>query len=197
MNSQKVRILSVLITITSLLVFTGCATVTSHSDWDTSANFSALQTYSWVPGQQPLTGDARIDNNTLLDQRVRQAVNTVLTSKGYIKTDTNPDFWVSYSAAIEAKIDAVTMPSYGYATPYVGPYGEARYDYSGMWSGSTTSVMQYDEGSLILDVADAKTRRLIWRGTVSDVVDPSRSPEKKQQIIEQAISKAFSEFPPQ
>lgn len=169
--------------------------MTTHSDWDTSANFGTLRTFSWAPGQQPLTGDPRIDNNSLLDQRVRQAVDTVLVSRGYQKTDSAPDFWVSYSAAIESKINAFSVPSYGYSTPYIDPYGGVRYNYSG-WNGGT-SITQYDEGTLIIDIADAKTKRLIWRGSVSDVVDPSRPPAKRQQIIDQAISKAFAEFPPQ
>jgi len=183
--------------ILALLALTGCTTMSSHADWDTSANFRTLETYSWVPGQQPLTGDPRIDNNALLDQRVRQATDTALSSRGYLKTDSNPDFWVSYSAAIEEKISTTTMPSYGYTTPYIGPYGNVRYDYGGAWSTGTTSVTSYDEGTLILDIADAKTKRLIWRGTVSDATNPSRSPEKKQQVIDAAVAKAFADFPPQ
>jgi hypothetical protein len=175
-----------------LLGLTGCSTMTSHADWDTSANFRTLKTYAWAPGQQPRTGDPRIDNNSFLDQRVRQAVDNTLTTRGYLKTNSNPDFWVSYQAAIEEKLSATTMPAYGYLTPY----GSDLYDYSA-WSEDATMITQYDEGSLIIDVADAKTKKLIWRGTVSDVVDPAKSPEKRQQKINKAVAQAFENFPPQ
>lgn len=197
MNRSNRAVFALLAIIPLTLAVTGCSTMTSHSDYDTSADFASLRTYSWAPGQQPLVGDPRIDNNTLLDQRVRQAVDTVLSSRGYLKVDSNPDFWVSYSAAIQEKISTTTIPSYGYSTPYVTPYGGVHYNYAGAWSTGTTAVTSYDEGTLVVDVADAKTKRLIWRGTVSDATDPSRSPDKKKQVIDTAISKVFAEFPPQ
>jgi hypothetical protein len=123
---------------------------------------------------------------------VREAVDNVLSSRGYLKTGSNPDFWISYQAAIEAKISATTMPAYGYLTPY----GGSVYDYSA-WSEDTTAITQYDEGMLIIDVADAKSKKLLWRGTVSDVVNQSKSPEKRRQKINKAVATAFENFPPQ
>lgn len=196
MNRQTFSLWPVLFMIWITHGLTGCSTMTSHADWDTTANFAALKTYSWAPGQQPLTGDPRIDHNVLLDERVRQAVDDVLGSRGYQKNETNPDFWISYQAAIESKISATTMPSYGYATPYANYHGMSHYDYAG-WDTGSTMVTQYDEGSIIIDVADAKARKLIWRGTVSDVVNPSRTPAKRQQKIDEAITKVFADFPPQ
>jgi hypothetical protein len=178
-----------------MLAFTGCSTLTTHADWDTSANFSQLRSYAWVPGQQPPTGNPRIDNNMLLDDRVREAIDSALKAKGYSKNDANPDFWVSYQAAIQGKIEATTFPSYGYMTPYGGPYGAGAYNYAG-WSSADTMITSYDEGSIIIDLADAKIKRLLWRGTVSDVMDPSRTPVERAKRIDQAVTKAFKAFPP-
>lgn len=199
MTRQKSSLSVATFMICIALGFTGCSTMTSHTDWDGNANFAGLKTYSWVPGQQPPTGNPRIDNNTLLDDRIRSTVDDVLQARGYTKTSSNPDFWVSYAAAIESKLNVTSMPTYGYSTPYyagryAGPVGGG-YGYGG-WTGGTTTITQYDEGSLIFDIADAKTKRLIWRGTVADAVDETRSPAKKEQIIDKAVTKVFAEFPP-
>jgi len=182
-------------------VLSGCASMDGDTDWDTAADFSKLKTYSWTSETQERTGDPRLDNS-LLDSRIRKAVDQVLAAKGYEKqiagTGTS-DFWVSYHAAIMGRLNAMTIyePYYD-ATPVMLPNHQLAYNgpYS-TWGRATTFADFYDEGTLILDMADPKTRKLLWRGTMSSVVESFRSPEEKEQRIQTAIEKLLEQFPPQ
>jgi hypothetical protein len=66
-----------------------------------------------------------------------------------------------------------------------------------MWSGfadATTYVENYTVGTLVVDMFDSRTKRLIWRGSASDVV--SGKPEKDEKKLNEAVSKMFDHFPP-
>src|SRR5687768_8424569 len=92
-----------------LLFAAGCATVDVSTDYDRDVKFENLKTYAWVPGWTPRINDPRLDS-TLLDTRVRNAVESTLRSKGYQKAGSDKaDFWVSYQAAINEKLDVNTI----------------------------------------------------------------------------------------
>jgi len=168
----------------------GCASVSVTSDYDRSADFSQLKTYSWSPKAQPVTGDPRIDNNALLDSRVRSAVDRELALKGFQKASVGtPDFWVGYQAAIQQKVSVMTLNN------YYG-YGPSRgLNAIDTWNPETISTT-YDEGTLIIDIADPKTNRPLWRGSASDVVDENRTPEQREAKINEAVTKLLAKFPP-
>ena len=122
-------------------------------------------------------------------------MDRTLQANGFRKVSTAPDFWVGYHAAIEGKLDVTTID-----TPYFAPTGAdiMRGGYHGAWAygGSQTFVTQYEEGTLLLDIVDSQTKKLIWRGTVSAVVDADAEPEKRKARIQEAVQKALADFPP-
>jgi hypothetical protein len=79
----------------------------------------------------------------------------------------------------------------------MGGYGG--YGYRG-WGGmggmgtSTTTVSEYLVGTLVVDIFDAKTKALLFRGTASDEI--SDKPEKNIKKVEKASNKMFKDFPP-
>ena len=74
------------------------------------------------------------------------------------KRSKTPDFRVALHTGQQSKV-RVTDYGYGYGV--------------GRWGGGGLDVYQYQEGTLILDVVDAKTKKLMWRGTAIGVVNPS------------------------
>jgi hypothetical protein len=174
----------------------GCSTIEIYSDYDPWANFSGLKTFSWIPGPQKETGDPRIDN-PLLDAHIRNAVEDQLALNGFEKKGTEkPDFWIGYHAAIDRKLGAQTInhfyaypPGWAwehYRTPYVPP---------GM-AITETEIFYYDEGTLILDVVDPETRKLIWRGSAQAEVKYATNPEKRNERIKEAVRRILERFPP-
>lgn len=179
------------------MTLASCASMDVNSDWDKLANFEALKTYAWVPGPQPKTGNTRIDS-ALLDSRIRAAVDNALVAKGYQKdTSGAPTFWVSYQASVEEKLSvmAVDMPYHSPSGAFVGSGVRGTSNWS-LHGGAQTMTTQYEEGTLLIDVADPKTQNLMWRGTATDVIDPNASPDKREAKINDAVQQILSQFPP-
>jgi len=193
------KLATLLLPLIVITFLAGCSTMDINQDYDPTANFASYKTYSWVPGPQPKTGDARLDND-LLDTRIRTAVDRQLLLKGYQKVDPdqkldlNPDFLVSYHTSIQGKLDVTTVPGNAYMSPLIQADGTFGLGWDG-WD-EETFVTTYDEGTILLDFADAKTKKLVWRGSVSDVVDPDKSPEKREASIVNAMQKVLMQFPP-
>ena len=59
---------------------------------------------------------------------------------------------------------------------------------------SITRVSTYQVGTLIVDLWDAKTKKLIWRGVASDTL--SDSPQKNQGKIDKVTEEMFKRYPP-
>ena len=71
------------------------------------------------------------------------------------------------------------------------------YPYGGYWPGySQTYNVEYQEGTLIIDILDAKSHELVWRGTGQDYVEEQQSPEEITEGINQAVTGIMSDFPP-
>ncbi len=115
-------------------------------------------------------------------QRVGAAVEAQLKAKGYVPAEGAPDFLVATYVGQLSRIQ-VTDWGYGY-----GPRAA--------WYGGGVDVYQYEEGSLIVDIVDARSKRLVWRGTATAIVDPGATPEERTERIQEAVAKVFKDFPP-
>jgi hypothetical protein len=79
---------------------------------------------------------------------------------------------------------------YGYGGAY-RPYGWN----GGMASANTTyNVQEYKDGSLIIDIVDSKTKKLVWEGIGNKEIDkPLKDPDK---LISTAVASILAGFPP-
>ncbi|KVX03501.1 DUF4136 domain-containing protein [Shewanella frigidimarina] len=173
----------------AVLALSACSTLKSTSDFDPSVSFDQYKTYSWV---EKKNDDAGYHLDGLMDQRVRAAIETQLSQKGISKTDKqNADLLVNYITKVDKKINIDTFNShYGY-NPYYGP----RWGLGGSIQSETT-VREYDVGTLMVDLVDNKTGKLIWRGTVADTVREQSTPEERINTINQAIGTVMMNYPP-
>ncbi len=156
--------------------------VTVHNDFDHDVAFAQLHTFDWAPAPgRSTTGDPRT-TNPFLERRIRQAIEANLQEHGYRKaTDAAPDLLIAYYAAVEAKLDVSTVDQY--------------YGWRGPWTRTATEVHQYDEGTLVIDIADARTRRAIWRGWGQGAVTRSSNPATNEQRLRHAVDRILASFP--
>jgi len=141
-----------------------------------SYDFSKLKTYRWadIP--------SKADADPLVVQRVGAAVETQLKEKGYALAEGAPDFLVATYVGRHTRIQ---VADWGYG------YGHGRW-----YGGGGLDVYQYEEGSLVVDIVDAHTKQLAWRGTATGIVDPGATPEDRTKKINKAVAKIFEDFPP-
>lgn len=166
----------------------GCSSLQVGYDYDPSVDFSRYRTWYWLPPTSD--GDPRTSND-LLNARIRNAVEEALAAKGYRRAPTGEgDFGVGYHTAIEGKLDVRTIDTYYGYGPGWGHYGGL----GGM--GTETYVDQYDQGTLLLDVVDARTHRLAWRGSASARVVEGLQPEERAARIRKAVDEMLAKFPP-
>ena len=175
--------LSLIITVLTFLVMGCSSSITVNHDFDSSANFAALKSFDWLPVPPAAGGSVRaeMERNSLLDKRVKAAVNSQLVTKGYIMDNVNPDFLLSYHTGVEDKI-SVTDWGYNYARPY--------------WGTSHVDVYQYKQGTLVLDVIEATSKNLIWRGVAQGTLQERATPEEREEKLGQAVTKLLDNFPP-
>ncbi len=158
----------------ALVLLASCSSLETSFDYDTKVDFERLSTYAWI-----VTGDA-----SLTGRRITSAVDDGLARRGYHLVAEAPDFMV---AAHVGKQQRLQVSDWGYS--YAG--------HAGAWyGGSDYDVYTYEQGTLVLDIIDAKSRAMIWRGSASRVIDPSWTPEERDKIVDQAVQALLEHFPP-
>ena len=151
------------------------------TDFDKSANFGAIKTFSIKIGTSW--------NNQISEKRIMDEVAQTLTEKGWTKVEENPDALVLLHGATEKQKNLNTFYSGGY-----GGYGYRGWGGMGGMGTATTTVSEYLVGTLVVDIFDAKTKALLFRGTASDEI--SDKPEKNVKKVQKAADKMFKDFPP-
>lgn len=147
------------------------------TDFDHQANFSQYKTYSWQEIKPA---------NSLWDARIKDSVDTQLAAKGWTKVDADGDVAI---VAIKATQTQRTLQTF-----YDGFGGGWRWRGFGGFGDATTTEQDYKEGTLIVDLYDAKTRQLIWRGSAESML--SDKAEKNEKNLEKGVEKMFKDFPP-
>jgi hypothetical protein len=166
-------------------------------DFDRSANFRAYHTYDWLPGEQEKTGDRRADSSTV-DMRIRIAVGSQLLMKGYRRlSEEKPDFYVAYHVGLKDLSPTVSTPYYsdGMAGRPFSHSADTR-----SMSGERTPINEpqsYLTGSLLIDIIDAGSNKLVWRGTAAGEVDPGLTSEERDRRTRTIVRNILSHFPPQ
>jgi hypothetical protein len=59
---------------------------------------------------------------------------------------------------------------------------------------ATTTVENYKEGTLVVDMFDANTKKLLWRGNATDTL--SDKSDKNIKKLDKSVEKMFKDFPP-
>jgi hypothetical protein len=145
------------------------------TDYDRSADFSQYKTYSWEKVQT---------QDTLWVDRIKEAVNGALTAKGLTPVDSGGDVAI---VAIE-----MTKNQQNLNTFYNGFGGGWRW--GGGFGDATTTVDNYKVGTLVVDLFDAKTKKIVWRGSSSDTL--SDKSDKNIKNLDKGVQKMFDHFPP-
>jgi hypothetical protein len=163
------------------LLVSACSGISTSTDYDPAVNFSTFSTYDWIDSE------GQVDDIT--SSRVRQSVDAAMTAKGFTQSTSNPDLAVSYQVTSAERRSYNTVN-----TGWGGGYRGAGW---GMSMGTTTTTENvWQEGSLILGIFDTGTKNLVWTGTATTDLDPSRSPQERQELIDSAVSKMMGDFPP-
>lgn len=160
------------------IALTGCpsgARITT--DYNHNTNFAQFRTFSFA--------DVQTDN-PFFEQRIKSDVSKDLEAKGLRELPSGGDLEITAVGAIHNHREYQTF----YNNPRFGYY---------WWGGfgpgyTTTRVIHYRVGTLVLDMYNGRTRHLVWRGTAANGI--SRSPDQNASQLNRAIDKMLKNFPP-
>jgi hypothetical protein len=173
------KTLSTLVVLCLFVLTIGCGpTVYDLSfDYDRKMDFAKLETYDWF------RTEPKEEDDRLVIERIKNAVNTELAGKGLRRVSSNPDFLIAIK--IGAKVEYWSGGGHYYhGSRYTGGYGY-----------SPRYAHRIEAGTLVLDFVDAKSKELVWRGEAKGVLEIS-TPEKMDALVNEVVKKVLANFPP-
>jgi hypothetical protein len=152
---------------------------TVSSDVAPTANFASYQTYEWVY-QKPPSG-----MNPINYERIKSAIDGQMSAKGYELAAGGADVAVVFTVGSREKVRVTDMGPYygGWGGYYRGGYGAY---------GGGTSVDQYTEGTLAIDLFDAKSKQAVWHGTATQRISDSGA---DPALIQNAVAATMASLP--
>ncbi|MDR3089461.1 MAG: DUF4136 domain-containing protein [Desulfobulbaceae bacterium] len=169
------------------LALTACSPVNVNQDYLQSFDFTRIHKYAWRAETPPTSADPRI-NNPLLRQRFHDAIDQTLRQRGYQLAD-KPDALIGYTYTIVNRLDSdqfITDYGFGY---------ERRRGF-GAFFGATPYIRQYNVSLLVIDVYDADGKRLLWRGTGSEILTIRDNPAELTAAVNRMVAEILAQFPP-
>ena len=148
-----------------------CTIVKTESDYDPNTDFSVYTTYRW--GVSPVANTAEA-NSELLRGRIERAVDDCMADRGMTKVDEGEgaQLIVTHLISVAERLE-VTDPYYAQ-----GP------------------VRTYEEGTLIIDLREADSQALVWRGTGRTRLRNLSSPTEREAEVRTVVSEILKDFPP-
>lgn len=168
---MRIRSMAITVALLVLAATAGAQTVTY--DMDKTANFAKFRTYAWVRGTEI--------PDEWNHQRVVTAVDAQLALRGMtpVGAGQNPDVYVAYHAAFDR---TVQISGSGWGGPAISRSGTARAE-------------EVLVGTIVVDVIDASSRTIVWRGIATKEIDTRADPEKREKNINRAAEKLFKKYP--
>ena len=161
----------------------GCATTMNVSSYvERGTDFTQFRTYDWGPADALPSGDPRLDDDPFFLDHFEGAIETGMAGKGYRLADRGmPDLLIHYHAAITPRIDINRLDR------------ERGYCYDG---DCRVRTIESETGTLVIDVIDTRTNKLIWRGWAQHgVVDILNNRDRMETRIDQAVGRMLEELP--
>lgn len=197
---KKVKILALPVLV--LMLLASCTSVRVLSDYDTEKNFNEYKSYAFYK-----TGIDKTHISDLDKKRILKAIEAEMTTRGFVKSD-NPDLLVSIFTKEKDQVDIYNNNfGWGWGGMGWGGMGWGGFGWGGFgWGGwgpgfwgagaggpiATTRT----EGSLYIDLIDAKERELVWQGKGVGTLDNMGKMEKKEARIKEFVSEILQAYPP-
>ncbi|MEL6916501.1 MAG: DUF4136 domain-containing protein [Bacteroidota bacterium] len=177
-----------------LLFLSSCTSVRVVADYDKEANFNSYKTYAFYK-----TGVDKAQISDLDKKRILKAIDVEMSSRGFIKSN-QPDLLVSIFTKEREQVD-VYNNNFGWGW---GGFGWGGFGYGGFynpwfggpWGWGGSQVTTSTEGSLYIDLIDAKRKELVWQGKGEGTLNNTRKIEKKEQRIREFVSEILQAYPP-
>jgi hypothetical protein len=168
-----------LLSILGFFILTSCSSVYVNTDYDKKANFENYKTYAY----NKISID-KLEISDLDKKRILYALDTAMPTKGFSKSE-NPDVLINIFTKERERVNVYNNMGWGPGWGWGMGWG------IGMGFTQTTTT---PEGTLYIDIVDAKTKELVWQGIGTGYLTTNF--EKKDERIAEFVSKILEKYPP-
>ena len=186
-----------------LLVATlsACSSYNYYTAARNKTDLSAYRTFAWLPPATMTNKAGAVVKKEVADEKVKDAAISALENKGLKFQENNPDLLVSYTTVTGRGMKTEFYPYYygGYPgfglgfgwgwgggwgyRPFYG-YGGWGWGYPYGYGGGGYARVPYKEGTLIIDIMDTKSRKLVWRGFgVGELHNPQKTVKELPKVV--------------
>ncbi|MGI2259793.1 DUF4136 domain-containing protein [Shewanella sp. GXUN23E] len=175
------------------LMLGACSSVNTNWDYNPAVDFAQFKTFAWATS---VNDESEYHLDGLMDARVRKAIDDQLVLKGLTEAPQDKaQLLVNYLTKVDTKVDVDTFTNYYGYNPYYPYYGPG-WGWGGQWGQTQTQVREYNVGTLIVDLVDAKTKALVWRGSIADIIRDKKTPQERTEFINKAVADIMANYPP-
>lgn len=179
-------------------VLSACSTYSYHavSNKPVIQNY---QTFAWLP--EGKSKASKVYDNDIATDRIVEATSKALVQKGLQLDNKSPDLLIKYTADVKTSTREYNEPVYYNAPARLVPRmgfarGRAFYYYSyvnpfPVYVGSEMRQMHVKEGSVMIDLIDRKSGKVIFRGWAEGEID---NPEKAINDIPKVVEGIFKKL---
>lgn len=182
-----------------LLGFSQLVNAQVSTDYDRSVDFGQYKTYAFTKPEVNVKNP--VYSSPLLMERIQGNLARELGERGLTQQTTKPDLLVKVHTYTEDKTrNVVNGPAYGPFFPYRWGFFPYRFGYWPMWGGGfyggwnnqASRQENYTQGTLLVDMLDARTKKLLWRGAIQGVVD---NPNRLDRQVARGVRKIMKDYP--
>lgn len=159
-------------------------TVAADRTINQEVDFSKYKTYTWASHVKDETNSSLFLNDLVFKNMVRSAVAYELDAKGYnLVQGPNADLVLNFRV-FEEPVEITGMTGLGnnyWASTELYDYDDRR-------------TYQLEKGSIIVQMADKTTGKVVWQGYASGLTDGNVFDKNKDHVAT-AVSKIFERYP--
>jgi hypothetical protein len=179
-----------------LFLFTKCGP-TVQTNKTANVNLEKFDTYAYLP--TPDTVKYMRLSEEMVEEKTMEAVNNEMQEAGYTINRDNPDLLVKTHVMVDREVETVADPVYstydyyypGFTVGYPSPYYYSGYNTVPQVVGYDVDAIPYTEGTIVVDIINAKTNEIVWRGWAEETI----SADNFEDDLKEYVDEIFEEYP--
>ena len=164
----------------------------TKSDFDRNTDFSKFNTYTFSGWEK----DSDKILNDFDKKRITDALRNEFSKRGMKAVSSDGDVTITLYIVVNKKTSTTAYTNY---TGGMGYYGGRRgwgRGYGGLGLGSSTTTFDqndYNEGTFVVDMYSNDSKKLLWQGVITSVVQ--EKPDKREKSIPKKIANLMKKYP--
>jgi len=151
-----------------------------HTSYDQKHDFTKYKTFCWLNGCEfTYTGPTYV-NDSLLREKIKDAIVAELESKGFEQDNNNPDLLVDFHISVQNESSVIYHHRDDEAY-YFKPFPEEE-------------IINYLKGTIVIDMIDKSESHMVWRSEAIGYMDIH--PDLTEKNVRRGIALTLKKFPP-